>query len=149
MNVMAMEPLDLETQPPRSPHVQLGGLYMLARTIDKLRATLPGGNLGSYRIAGFSAQLLEKLGTPEDALRDVVARETSDDDVASWVQKHSNPANYDGINAEQANQIVGDRLNRPDFVERYPFVTTLPPQTTLFEMLDIDDGGMFAGQRGD
>jgi len=149
VNVAVMEPLDLETQPPRSPHVQLGGLYMLARTVDKLRATLPGGNLGSYRIAGFSAQLLEELGIEEDALRDVVARERSDDDVASWVRSHSNPANYDAINAGHANQIVGDRFNRPDFVERYPFVTTLPPQTTLFEMLDIDDSKVFAGQKGD
>ncbi len=57
----------------RSPHVQFGGLYMLAQTVDKLRATLPGGNLGSYRIAGFSAQLLWKLGIEEDALRDDVA----------------------------------------------------------------------------
>jgi len=46
---------------------------MLAQTVDKLRATLPGGNLGSYRIAGFSAQLLWKLGIEEDALRDDVA----------------------------------------------------------------------------
>ncbi len=142
----AMESLDLRTAPPRSPYVQIGGLYMLARTVDKLRATLPGGNLGSYRIAGFSAQLLEKLGISEDALRDVVGRESSDAAVVAWVREHSNPTDYDAINAKQADQIVGDRVNRPDFVERYPFVTTLPPQTTLFQMLDIDDGEMFAEQ---
>jgi len=59
VNVTAMEPLNLETAAPRSPYVQLGGLYMLARTVDKVRATLPGGNLGLYRMAGFSAELLE------------------------------------------------------------------------------------------
>ncbi|MBC5798920.1 MAG: DUF5069 domain-containing protein [Candidatus Eremiobacteraeota bacterium] len=138
-----MEPLDLQSAPPRSPYVQIGGLYMLARTIDKVCATLPGGNLGSYRMAGFSAQLLEKLGVSEDALREVVARATSDAAVGSWVREHSNPTQYDAINAEMAEQIIGDRLQRPDFVQRYPFVTTLPPQTTLFQVLDIDDGKMF------
>jgi len=78
-------------------------------------------------------------------LRDVVARAKSDDDVASWAREHSNPADYDAINADQSGQIVGDRVNRPSFVGRYPFVTTLPPETALFQVLDIDDGKVFLG----
>ena len=38
---------------------------MAARTVDKLRATLPGGNLGEYQITGFSSRLIETLGLPE------------------------------------------------------------------------------------
>ncbi len=53
-----MDALDLTTHPPRSPNLRLGGLLMLARTIDKLRASLPGGNLGVYYIRGFSATML-------------------------------------------------------------------------------------------
>jgi hypothetical protein len=42
---------------------------MLARTIDKLRATLPGGNIGAYSIPGFSARMLSAIGVSEDDAR--------------------------------------------------------------------------------
>ena len=55
-----MDALDLTKQPPRGPRELLPtlDLLMIARTVDKLRATLPGGNLGSYQIPGFSTRLL-------------------------------------------------------------------------------------------
>ncbi|MBV9971796.1 MAG: DUF5069 domain-containing protein, partial [Candidatus Eremiobacteraeota bacterium] len=68
-----MEPLDLSKRPPRSPKLELDGLTMLPRTIDKIRATLPGGNLGPYRIAGFSQRMLDAIGVTEEQLRDAVA----------------------------------------------------------------------------
>jgi Domain of unknown function (DUF5069) len=46
-----MEPLDLSTRPPRSGLEKLGGFYLLARTIDKIRAHLPGGNPGEYPVS--------------------------------------------------------------------------------------------------
>ncbi|MBV8689631.1 MAG: DUF5069 domain-containing protein, partial [Candidatus Eremiobacteraeota bacterium] len=66
-----MEPLDLSKAPPRSPKLQLDGLVMLPRTIDKLRASLPGGNLGPYRIQGFSQRMLDAIGVTEGQLREV------------------------------------------------------------------------------
>lgn len=139
-----MEPLDLTKRAPRSPSVRLGGLYMLARTIDKLRATLPGGNPGVYRIAGFSERMLKALEIPEDDLRSVVALASTDDEVVAWVHKHSDQAKYDEINRSLSSPTVGERMNRPDFLARYPVITEkqLPPETTLFEMLDIDDAEM-------
>lgn len=75
-----MESLDLTVRPPRGPRLPLADLdlVMLARTVDKVRATLPGGSLGSYQIPGFSARLLERLGITEDELRDAVAGARSD-----------------------------------------------------------------------
>jgi hypothetical protein len=35
-----MEALDLTFQPPRSPYQKMEGLYMMLRTIDKMRAQL-------------------------------------------------------------------------------------------------------------
>src|SRR5580704_16922247 len=46
-----METIDLTTQPPRSPYQKMAGLYMMPRTIDKLRAKLPGGNIGVVNAA--------------------------------------------------------------------------------------------------
>ncbi|HEY1882314.1 MAG TPA: hypothetical protein VGG51_04665 [Candidatus Cybelea sp.] len=62
-----MNALNLTKQPPRSPRELLPGLSLLmaARTVDKLRATLPGGTLGEYQITGFSSRLIEALGFPE------------------------------------------------------------------------------------
>lgn len=139
-----MEPLDLTKRAPRSPRNRLGGLYMLARTIDKMRATLPGGNPGVYQIAGFSERLLKALDIPEDDLRSVIALASTEDEVVAWVHKHGDPAKYDEINQSLSAVTVGERMDRPDFLARYPVITQkgLPPGMTLLEMLEIDDAEM-------
>ncbi|HEY9085158.1 MAG TPA: DUF5069 domain-containing protein [Candidatus Tyrphobacter sp.] len=139
-----MDALDLSTRAPRSPSDRLDGLIMLARTIDKLRATLPGGNLGPYHMRGFSQQLLEELGIEESALRDAVARASGDDDVVAWVREHTDASRYDDINATLQRRRVGDRVDDPAFRGKYPILTSLPREMTLIEMLDHDDRAMFA-----
>src|SRR5579884_750550 len=113
-----MQPLDLTKSPPRSPYFELGGLLMLARTIDKIRATLDGGNIGGYQIQGFSQRMLEALGIHEDDLRAVVALASSDDEIVSWVRKHSDPSKYAEINEQMERITVGERLDRPDMVAK-------------------------------
>ena len=50
-----MEALDLRTAAPRGPRVQVAGIVFTARVIDKLRASLPGGELNGYfPFIGFS-----------------------------------------------------------------------------------------------
>lgn len=117
---------------------------MLARTIDKIRATLPGGNLGAYAIEGFSRRMLDALDIPEDDLRAVIALAQSDDEVVAWVQKHSDASKYDAVNASMEEITVGQRLDRPGYAQKYPVITTLPPETTLLRMLELDDAKSFA-----
>lgn len=140
-----MDALDLTLRPPRSPRRLLGNLdlLMIARTVDKLRATLPGGNLGCYQIAGFSKRLLDELGISEDALREVVARAASDDEVAQWIADNSDPSRYEAINVALEERKIAHRLDDEKFVERYPIVKTLPPETRLLDMLVADDAEMF------
>jgi hypothetical protein len=45
--------------------------------------------------------------------------------VAAWVRKHSDPSNYEKINAEFEEQTVGARS--AEYFERYPLAKTLPP----------------------
>lgn len=139
-----MEPLDLRAAPPRSPRIKLGGLWMLARTIDKLRATLPGGYTGAYKIPGFSQRLLEALGVSEDEMRNAVANARGDDDVVEWLRAHSDPSAYEEINRKTDANTVGDWLDRPDFLERYPNAKNVPPETRILDLLDIDDAQTFA-----
>lgn len=139
-----MDALDLTMHPPRSPNVRLGDLLMLARTIDKLRASLPGGNLGVYYIRGFSATMLSELGIDEAALRNVVADAKDDDDVVAWVHAHSDRSRYDALNALLRARRIADRSDDKEFVARYPVIATLPPDMPLLDMLDYDDRAMFA-----
>src|SRR5580658_6516712 len=68
-----MEPLDLTTTRPRTTRAELSGIVFLPRSIDKLRASLPGGNLNGYSIEGFTGRMLEHLGISAEALRGVGA----------------------------------------------------------------------------
>ena len=141
-----MDALDLTRRPPRSPREPLSGLdlLMMARTVDKIRATLPGGNLGSYQITGFSSRLLERLGIVESQLREAIAHARSDDEVAAWIRERSDPAKYSEINAGFERLTIGERLGDPEFVARYPVVKRLPPEASRLDMLIADDQESFA-----
>ncbi len=141
-----MDALDLTQRPPRSPRELLPGLNLLmaARTIDKLRATLPGGNIGEYQITGFSSTLLNALEIPEAALRAAIARAESDEQIAGWIREHSKPELYGDINAKLEGRTVEERLNDPQFVARYPIARRLAPHTSRLDLLIADDAEAFA-----
>ncbi|MBV9271665.1 MAG: DUF5069 domain-containing protein, partial [Candidatus Eremiobacteraeota bacterium] len=97
-----MDPLDLTKAPPRSPYEELDGLMLMPRTIDKLRAFLPGGDPGEYfingPIKGISGYLLDRLGISEIELRDAVAGAQSENDVAAWLRTRTDASQYPAIN---------------------------------------------------
>jgi hypothetical protein len=141
-----MNALDLTQRPPRSPRELLPGLNLLmaARTVDKIRATLPGGNIGDYQITGFSSSLLNALGIAEGVLRKVIGGAQSDAEVAAWIQEHTSPERYAEINAKLEGRTVGERLNDPEFLRRYPSARNLPPETSRLDHLIADDAEAFA-----
>jgi hypothetical protein len=140
-----MKPLDLTQRPPRGPRDLLPGLDLLmaARTVDKLRATLPGGNLGQYQITGFSSRMLEAIGIGEAALRAAIADAGDDEAVAKWIGEHSDPARYGEFNRKLEALKVAERLNEPEFIARYPLAATIPPETARIDLLVADDRAMF------
>lgn len=75
---------------------------LLPRTIDKLRAQLPGGDPGVYYIngpiKGISGYLLDRLGISEHELREAIRRAASEDDVAAWVRERTDASLYPAIN---------------------------------------------------
>jgi hypothetical protein len=140
-----MDALDLTKQPPRAPREMLPGLnlLMMARTVDKLRATLPGGNLGDYKISGFSERVLKALDIDEAAMRDAVAAAKNDGDVAAWVAAHSDASRYDAINATISARKIADIIGDRELMARYPVYATLPPETPLIDALAHDDRAAF------
>lgn len=144
-----MGPLDLTKAPPRAPRTPLADLdlIMAARTVDKVRATLPGGNLGAYNIPGFSLQMLEAIGISEDAFRDEVARATSDAEIAAWLRDRVTVEKIDAFNAAITERRVKHRLDDEVWRKKYPHGAAMPPETPLIDFLSKDDELAFLGAR--
>lgn len=140
-----MDALDLTQRPPRSPFVKLGGMLMLARTIDKLRAELPGGNLGEYHFAVMSEEMCDELEITHDDLLDVVADAKNDDQVVAWVLKNTDETRYDQINEQHLARKITD-ANRERLTKKYPVLAEHPELESILELLNLDDAKQFAGR---
>src|SRR6185503_17519281 len=83
--------VDLTQRPPRSFRVRLGNYVVLARMLDKGRATLAKKN-GEYVYNSPTDQrLVQFLGFDPDALLKELATGKGDGEMLEWVQSHSNP----------------------------------------------------------
>jgi hypothetical protein len=77
--------MDLRTGVPRSGLERLGGVVMVARTLDKCRAHL-AGTLGEYVYdCPLDKQLFEFLGTDAEEFASVVSTARSDEEVAAFI----------------------------------------------------------------
>src|SRR5438270_3613209 len=140
-----MEALDLTKHRPRSGWAQLDGLYMLPRTIDKMRALLPGGNIGQYKIPGFSSLVLKELEIDEERFRNAVAAASSEDDVAEWLRENADTTKYEAINAKLLSRTIeAISRNNPDYFTNYPLAKDLPKDTIHFDVLDKDDDRIYS-----
>lgn len=140
-----MEALDLRIRPPRRPRERLDGLMFMPRTIDKIRATLPGGHLGPYHVApGMSQMLLSIISVDLAALRGAVTRVNSDEDVAKWLQTHADVTQY-----ERANSILSEwrhenipEEHREHFESLYPEYL-LARYAVAFDLIEADDRELY------
>ncbi|MEA2787145.1 MAG: hypothetical protein QOF71_3249 [Candidatus Eremiobacteraeota bacterium] len=141
-----MQPLDLTIAPPRAPREALAGIVFLPRTIDKVRATLPGGDKGAYDIPGISTMMLEALGLELDALRAAVADAADDDGVARLVQRSTSPERIAAWNAMLAARLPrgGDREAA---YETYPWLRERADLPLVLDVLEEDDRRHFAQPR--
>ncbi|HTD36617.1 MAG TPA: DUF5069 domain-containing protein [Candidatus Limnocylindrales bacterium] len=138
-----MEPLDLESRPPRGPREQLLGFCFLPRTIDKIRAELPGGKIGGYLVAEstMSSYLLHKMGVKLDELRAVVARAADENEVVEWLRERVDPAVAEQVNAKLASSSIADAPPEKQQIirDRHPVLAERPDVVNAFEMLELDD----------
>jgi len=141
-----MEALDLTQRRPRGPRDLLGDLdlFMLARTVDKVRATLPGGNIGPYQLSGFSSSLLNALEMAEADLRSAIARAQDEAELAAWIRQRTDASKYREFNEKLAARTIADRIGDERWLARYPIAKRLPPEMPLIDMLVADDEELFA-----
>ena len=138
-----MKPLDLTTAPPRGPRESLAGILFLPRTVDKVRATLPGGDTGAYDIPGISTMMFDALGIELDDFRAAVADAADDDGVARFVEHATSPERIAAWNAMLAARLPrgGDRNAA---YESYPWLRERPDLPLVLDVLEEDDRRHFA-----
>ena len=81
--------MDLTQRPPRSFRVRLGNYVVLARMLDKGRATLAGKNDEYIYNSPTDQRLVQFLGFDPDALLKELATGKGDGEMLGWVQAHS------------------------------------------------------------
>lgn len=146
-----MEPLDLTQQPPRPCRAELGGIAYLPRAIDKVRASLPGGALGVYinlkdDVPTFSRLFYRSMAVAHDDFSRAVASARGDADVLTWLRGRVDEARI----ATWNRQLLAVRLCDLDAAQHrrvvgyYPAAATLPPDTKMVDVIDLDDRAMFA-----
>jgi len=110
----------------------------MPRTIDKLRAQLPGGKTGAYLThEGVSKVLLRIIRVEEVPLREAVAVAGCDEDVAAWLRAHAETSRYAKANAILSNLVdadVTDDLREAGFYAARPLELR-----NIFDILDWDD----------
>ncbi|HEX4013322.1 MAG TPA: DUF5069 domain-containing protein [Candidatus Cybelea sp.] len=142
-----MTPLDLRKAPPRGAREELLGFYFLARTIDKLRAELPGGNLGGYvnHDTGFSAWVVRRLGLNMDELRAVVAAAPNEEAVVRWLTARVEASAAPALN-EKFETFVVERMSAEDrelVRSRHPVMADRADLSKILDVLEADDAREF------
>jgi hypothetical protein len=140
------ETKDLTKEAPRSPHEKLGGYVILARSIDKCRATLAGKNGEYHYDCAMDWMLFGWKGIDAAALKAYVAEGRSDDEILAWISSHGTPKTAAEIAAWSADRTA---YNMSDVAEKKAWLEGenkrfgLGKDGTLFDYLDADDRASF------
>lgn len=138
---------DLTQEAPRSAYdTSLGGYAILARAVDKGRATIAGTN-GEFNFnCPADNMFLEFKGLKGEELKDVLASGASDEEVLEWVNSNGIPRTPEEIKEwSESHKSDFTYANHPDEGKRAWFIGECqrlgldPTRTTLFDYLDVDD----------
>jgi Domain of unknown function (DUF5069) len=142
---------DLTQHPPRSPRLRLGGYVILARALDKGRASL-AGKLGEYHFnCPLDKRFLKFSGIEAEELLEQIKQGKGDGEIVEWVASASktSPKPWEIVQWSVHNeQRTADSLEAKKRLVTQ--LTTLGPNRTDiltgFDLLDLDDFVSFGGQ---
>lgn len=134
---------DLTQEPPRSPRVRLGGYALIARAIDKGRATL-NGTVGEYH---FDCPLDNYLfGFKEvkgEDIKALLSKGATDEEVVAWLNANGaakTPAEVTAFSdAVEAARPYDNEDKKEWFTGVCQEVGIDPATHTLFDYLEVDD----------
>lgn len=138
---------DLRKEPPRSPHVRIRDYVILARTLDKCRASL-GGTLGDFHFdCPLDNQLFRFKGINAAEFREKVEAGAGDEEMGRWLDEHGSVQTPGSISqwsqSMEALRPYEDPDQRSWFIEKCQPLNLNPANTTLFGFLDADDKASF------
>ncbi len=143
---------DLAQRPPRSFHVRMGGFVILARMLDKGRATLAKKN-GEYNYNSPTDQhLVRFLGFDPDALLKELAAGKGDGQLLEWVQVNSKtpraPWEIEAWSAFMEKRGPDSDAETLALFAEYlgQHSKTREDVKTWFEAIELDDYASFGGQ---
>jgi hypothetical protein len=148
---MAIQSLDLTKQPPRSPRVRLGGYAILARCLDKGRATINGKN-GEYHYAcPLDQRVLEFAGVDPEGLKKELAAGKGDGEILEWINANGKIKRTDSEivawTALQEQRAPSDVESREYFHGLHAKIA--PKREDIanwFDLLDVDDYVSYGGK---
>ena len=144
--------IDLTERPPRSFRVRLGNYVILARMLDKGRATLAEKN-GEYNYnSGTDQHLVRFLGFDPEALLKELAAGRGDGEILEWVQSHSKtpraPWEIEAWSAFMEKRGPDSDAETLELFAGYvgKFSKTREDIKTWFEAIELDDYASFGGK---
>jgi hypothetical protein len=146
-----MTSLDLREDLPRGPRETMLGFMFLPRTIDKIRAELPGGHLGPFlnHDTGFSAYVVRRLGLQMDDLRAAVAESGDEPALLEWLRTRVDLSMAPVLNAKLETFVV-ERMSADDLAlvrQRHPVLATRPELSKILDVLESDDAALAVERR--
>ena len=111
----------------------------MPRTIDKLRAKLPGGKIGAYSITtafgpGLSLMLLDDIGVTEKCLLEIVQKVSVEHEIADWLRKNADLSSVASLNEKLFSPRIEDVLA---FIPVATFKLIYPAKPCLKELPPI------------
>lgn len=119
------------------------GFYFLARTVDKLRAELPGGHVGAYvnEERGFSAYVVKRLGLNMDELRQAVSDAPDEPALVEWLSGRVDVRLAPALN-DKFETFVVERMSPDDRAlvrRRHAVMAVRPELSKILDILEADD----------
>ncbi len=143
---------DLTQRPPRSFRVRLGNFVILARMLDKGRATLAKKN-GEYNYNSATDQhLVRFLGFDPDSLSQELAAGKGDGEILEWVQSHAKipraPWEIEAWSTYMEKRGPDSDGETLAFFADYlaPHSKTREDIKSWFEAIELDDYASFGGK---
>jgi hypothetical protein len=138
---------NLTREAPRSPRARLGGYAIMARMIDKGRATI-AGTAGEYHFdCPVDNMLFGFKGVKGGDVRQVLASGAGDDQILAWFNKNGAQKTDAEIKAWSAGVEAARPYDDPEkrewFVGECKKLGLDPAKSTLFDYLDADDKASF------
>jgi Domain of unknown function (DUF5069) len=134
---------DLTKEAPRSPRKRIGDYALMARMIDKGRATL-NGTVGEYHFAcPLDQMLFTYKGVQADDVKALLSSGASDEEILAWFNGHGAAKSVDETKTWSASVESYRPHDNPEKKEWFDGECANlgldPAKTTLFDYLETDD----------